>query len=58
MAPNPINFDKVFKEFTKLGETKNFVVLSTVCIIFGLYFIGLAFAHRADRMDKLKVDGY
>ena len=55
MAPNPINFDRVFIEFTKLGETKNFVVLFTVCVIFGLYFIGLMFANRADRKDKLKV---
>lgn len=55
MAPNPINFDKVFKEFAKLGETKNFVVLSTVLFIVGLYFLGLAFARRVDRNDKLKV---
>ena len=55
MAPNPINFDKVFIEFTKLGETENFVVLFTVCFIFGLYFFALMIANRADKKDKLKV---
>ncbi|KAL9952071.1 hypothetical protein ACROYT_G039275 [Oculina patagonica] len=55
VAPNPIDFDKVFTEFTRLGETGNYVVLSTVCLIFGIYFIGLVFARRADKKDLTKV---
>ena len=55
MAPNPIDFDKVFAEFGRLGETGNFVVLSFVCIVFGLYVIGLVFARRADNKDGIKV---
>ena len=55
VAPNPIDFDKVFTEFTRLGETKNFVVLTTVCVIFGVYFIGLVLARWADKKDKRKV---
>ena len=55
VAPNPIDFDKIFTEFTRLGETKNFVVLATVCAIFGMYFVGLVFARRADKKDTRKV---
>lgn len=55
VAPNPIDFDKVFTEFTRFGETGNYVVLSTVCLIFGIYFIGLVFARRADKKDLTKV---
>lgn len=58
MAPNPIDFDKVFAEFGKLGETGNFVVLSFVCVVFGLYAIGLVFARRADKKDDLEVSNY
>ncbi|XP_031571396.1 uncharacterized protein LOC116305596 isoform X3 [Actinia tenebrosa] len=55
VAPNPIDFDKVFAEFGRLGETGNFVVLATVCGLFGLYFIGLVFARKADKRDDTKV---
>ena len=55
VAPNPIDFDKVFTEFSRLGETKNVVVLTTVCVIFGVYFFGLVLARRADKKDKTKV---
>ena len=55
VAPNPIDFDTVFIKFTKLGETKNVVVLATVCVITGIYFIGLVFARRADKNDNFKV---
>ena len=58
ISPNPIDFEKVFTEFTRLGETKNFVVLATVCAIFGMYFAGLAFARRADKRDTRKVGLY
>lgn len=55
VEPNPIDFDKVFTEFKRLGETGNFVVLSTICVIFGIYFVGLVFARRADKKDIRKV---
>lgn len=57
MAPNPIDFDKVWENFGNLAETGNFVVLATVCSIFGVYLIGLVFARRADKEDEMKV-GY
>lgn len=56
MAPNPIDFDKVFAEFGKLGETGNFVVLSFVCVVFGLYAFGLVIARRADKKDGFEVN--
>ena len=55
MAPNPIDFRKVFSKFPDLGETKNFVVMTTVCSMLFIYFIGLVFTRRADKRDQLKV---
>lgn len=55
VAPNPIDFDKVFLEFGRLGETGNYVVLSTVCVLWALYLLGLLLARRADVSDKKKV---
>ena len=55
VAPNPIDFDKVFAAFGNLAETGNFVVLSTVCVILGLYVIGLVLARREDKRDELRV---
>ena len=54
-APNPIDFDKVFSEFTKLGETGNISVLVTIACTFLLYFVILIFARRADKKDENKV---
>ncbi|XP_068682590.1 polycystin-1-like protein 2 [Montipora foliosa] len=55
VAPNPIDFDKVWAEFGNLAESGNFVVLATVCSIFGLYAIALVFARKADKKDEMKV---
>lgn len=55
MAPNPIDFDKVFAAFGNLAETGNFVVLSTVCVTLGLYVLGLVLARREDKRDELRV---
>ena len=55
MAPNPIDFDYVFKQFPNIFESGNIVVLATVLSIFGLWFIGLLIARRADRKDEYKV---
>lgn len=55
MAPNPIDFDKVWEEFGRLGATGNYAVLATVCSMLWFYFVGLVFARRADKRDELKV---
>lgn len=55
MAPNPIDFEKVWAEFGRLGETGNYVVLATVCSMLGFYLVGLMFARRSDKEDELKV---
>lgn len=54
-APNPIDFDKVFSEFTQLGETGNISVLVTIAVVFLVYFVVLIFARRADKRDESKV---
>ncbi|EDO48598.1 predicted protein, partial [Nematostella vectensis] len=54
VAPNPIDFDKVFVEFRRMGETGNFVVLTTICSIWGLFIAGIIIARRADNKDKKK----
>ena len=54
-APNPIDLDKVFTEFTRLGETGNISVLVTIACAFLLYFVILIFARRADKRDESKV---
>ena len=53
MAPNPIDFDKVFS--ADLSE--NFVVLLVVCLLFGFYFLLIAIARRFDKKDLDKVRG-
>ena len=50
-----MDFDKVFVEFTRLGETGNYVVLSTVCGIFGVYVLVIIWARKADMLDERKV---
>lgn len=55
VAPNPIDFDEVWTQLNVLGETGNYVVLATVCSIFGFYFLGLVLTRRADRTDERKV---
>lgn len=55
VAPNPIDFEKVWTEFKRIADSGNFVVLSTVLFIFGVYLLGLVAARRADKKDSLKV---
>ena len=55
MAPNPIDLDKVFDKFTRLRETGNYLVLSVVCSILGVYFALLIWARKADLQDERKV---
>ena len=54
-APNPIDFDKVFTEFSNLAESGNISVLVTIACFFLLYFIVLVFARKADKRDEFKV---
>ncbi|XP_068684192.1 polycystin-1-like protein 2 [Montipora foliosa] len=54
VAPNPIDFDYVFKEFSNIFESGNVVVLSMVLCIFGLWIVGLMIIRRADRKDEYK----
>lgn len=55
VAPNPIDFDYVFKQFPNIFESGNVVVLATVLSMFGLWIIGVVIAGRADRGDEYKV---
>lgn len=55
VAPNPINFDYILKEFSRIDETGNFVVMTTVIAMWSAYLVGLVFARRADIQDKRKV---
>ena len=54
-APNPINYEKVFVEFTRLGETGNVAVLATIICVFVLYFVTIIFARREDNRDQSRV---
>ena len=58
MAPNPIDFDRVFTEFTRLHETGNVAVIIAVSCVFGLYLLLLVFARKYDKLDHLKVNKY
>ena len=51
MAPNPIDFNKVFN--ANLAE--NPVALAAVLGIFGVYLILAVYAHREDKKDIGKV---
>jgi len=55
VAPNPINFDYVLQEFGRIEETGNYVVLTTVLVMWSAYFVALVFARKADLQDKRKV---
>lgn len=56
IAPNPIEFDKILIELTRLEESKNVVVLTTVLLMWALFAVGLVMARRADKNDKQKVN--
>ena len=55
MAPNPIDFDKVFTELTLLPDTGNIAVIIAVSCVFGLYLLLLMWARKNDKLDLLKV---
>ena len=53
VAPNPIDFNSVFKNFGSLAE--NVAVLTLISVILGLYIIGVVWARRADKRDLMMV---
>jgi hypothetical protein len=55
VAPNPIDFDKVFIEFTRLHETGNVMAFIALGCIFGIYVLVVLWARREDKKDQLKV---
>ena len=55
VAPNPIDFDKVFTEFTRLSETGNVAVIVAVSCVFAVYLLLLLLARKYDKLDHLKV---
>ena len=56
VASNPIDFDTVFLEFSRISDTGNTVVLSTVSAIWLLYFLFIILARKADNNDRNKVN--
>ena len=56
MAPNPIDFDKVFTELTRLPDTGNIAVIIVVSCVFGLYVLLLLWTRKNDKLDLLKVN--
>ena len=53
VAPNPIDFDSVFKNFGSL--TENVAVLALILATLGVYIIGVIWARRADKRDAILV---
>ena len=53
--PNKLDFDVVFKEFGRLGETGNVAVLIAIIVALLLYLLVVIFGRRADKRDKAKV---
>ncbi|XP_048575605.1 uncharacterized protein LOC5520271 isoform X3 [Nematostella vectensis] len=54
VAPNPIDFDVVLLELTRLDESGNVAVLVTIIVLLLLYLVTAVFARRADRKDQRK----
>ena len=55
VTPNTMNFDDVMLGFASLGKTGNVGVIIAVFVFFMLYILGVVFARRADKRDKLQV---
>ena len=55
VTPNPIDFDTVLLEMSRLDETGNVAVLATILTVLLLYFVVVIFARRADKIDEYKV---
>jgi len=55
VKPNSLDFDVVFNELTRLHETGNIAVLSTIIAALLLYVLVIIVARRADKRDRAKV---
>ena len=53
VAPNPIDFDKVFQGFANIGE--NLSVLVTIISVFLVYALFVVWARKKDKRDAIKV---
>ncbi|EDO48027.1 predicted protein [Nematostella vectensis] len=54
VAPNPIDFNKVFLEMSRLGESGNVAVLATIVSILTGYLVIIVIVRKADRNDLRK----
>ena len=50
VAPNPIDFDKVWAGFANIGD--NPTVMVTIIALFLVYALAIMWARRRDRRDK------
>lgn len=55
VAPNPIDFSKVFSGFKEAFETGNVVVLFTILVLLMLYAVLAVWARRTDKKDFMQV---
>ena len=53
--PNKLDFDVVFTELTRIHETGNVAVLSTIIAALLVYFLVCIFARKADKKDRAQV---
>jgi len=58
VKPNPIDFDRVFIEFRRLGDTGNVAVIVTVAVVVLCYFIVLVIVRRTDKEDARNVSTF
>lgn len=55
MAPNPLDFSKVFTGFKEAFQTGNVVVLFTILTLLVVYALLAVWAWRRDRLDYMQV---
>ena len=55
MAPNPLDFSKVFAGFKEAFQTGNVVVLFTILTLLVVYALLAVWAWRRDRLDYMQV---
>lgn len=55
VAPNPIDFSKVFTGFKEAFETGNVVVLFTIVTLLLLYAVLAVWAWKMDKKDFMQV---
>ena len=55
VAPNPIDFKKVFAGFEEAFDTGNVVVIFTMLGLFVLYAVLALWARRTDKKDFIQV---